>query len=194
MGHIDFVCAYVADKKCHIIAITETWLKPSTSDDLIRIDDYFLLRNDSRHCMGRGVACYVHNSLITTILSISVNDIINEPAFIIFNIAYSPRDTIFFTVIYRRPKGLLLNTFINEFCNYYSHYKNVIIAGDLNCDLLTQNFAAIIIFKMQYNLFHCRYLDQNKHITQLHQTLYWTCFELMIFLRYQHLLNQMLYS
>lgn len=41
--------------------------------------------------------------------------------------------------MYRRPKGHLLTDFFNVFNNYSHAYKNIIISGDLNCNLLSDD-------------------------------------------------------
>ncbi|KAK0176940.1 hypothetical protein PV328_001038 [Microctonus aethiopoides] len=45
----------------------------------------------------------------------------------------------------KRPKGILLNNFMQSFNTYYPHYKNITLAGDLNCNLLAQGFEALTI-------------------------------------------------
>lgn len=47
-----------------------------------------------------------------------------------------------FTSIYRRLKGHLLNDFVAELSRYSHTYKNIILSGDLNCNLLSDNFEA----------------------------------------------------
>lgn len=126
----------------HIIYISETWLKPTITDELVKLENYYLIRNDRRLAKGGGVACYIHTSLKTTILQLSPNTTFNEPEYIIFALNDGSHDGILFTSIYRRPKGLLLNAFINCFSNYYPHFKNVLIAGDINCNHLNECFEA----------------------------------------------------
>lgn len=60
-----------------------------------------------------------------TILSFLLNDFINEPEFMIVKIPYPKHDSNLFVSIYRRPEGLLFNTFIDEFCKHYPNLKNV---------------------------------------------------------------------
>lgn len=45
-------------------------------------------------------------------------------------------------MIYRRPKGLLLNDFINDFSRFSHAFQNIILSVDLNCNLLANNFEA----------------------------------------------------
>lgn len=113
----------------HIISISATWLNPSIPNSLVNIDGFYLLRNDRTLCEGGGVARYIHESLITNILSLSCNTTINDPKFVIMKVSTASQDNLLFSSIYRRPKRLLFNTFISEFSKYYSHFQNVILAG-----------------------------------------------------------------
>lgn len=130
------------DHNCHILSISETWLKPNMLDGLVYIEGNFFIRNDRKCCMGGGVACYISNVLKTTILSQSTNAILNEPEFIIFNVSHLSQFNILIASVYRRPKGILFNLFLNEFDEFYPNATDVIIMGDLNCDLLSQSFEA----------------------------------------------------
>lgn len=49
---------------------------------------------------------------------------------------------ILLSCVYRRPRGLLLNDFFNIYLKLGPDFKNCIIAGDLNCNLLVSDTAA----------------------------------------------------
>lgn len=95
--------------------------------------------------MGSVVTCNVYNSLEAPILSVSSNDTITESEYSISRIESSNYDNILFASIYRRSQRLPSNSFGNSFCNIYPNFKNSIITGDLNCDLLTNNFEATYV-------------------------------------------------
>lgn len=109
---------------------------------MVEIHGYFLLRNDRTLCLGVGVACFVKNLFKSTIILMSPNLTLNEPEFMIVKIILPNQDSILLATLYRRPKGILLNKFINVFNIYYTGARNVIITGDLNCDLLSHTFEA----------------------------------------------------
>ena len=44
------------------------------SDDLIRLENYFFIRNDRKGKEGGGVACYIHYSLKARVLASSPNN------------------------------------------------------------------------------------------------------------------------
>lgn len=98
--------------------------------------------------MGGGMACYIKNTFKSTILSISSNETLNEPEYIITKTTLPSMDTILLASIYRRPKGILFNVFVQEFCKHYPTVKNVVVTGDLNCNLLSKNFEATYLRDM----------------------------------------------
>lgn len=105
------------------------------------LDSYTLLRNDRVGKLGGGVGIYIHNSLRFKILALSPSPFSNAPEFLILEIC-APRCKFLFSTIYRRPKGILLEGFLSEFAKHLHHYSSVIITGDLNCDLSSENFEA----------------------------------------------------
>ena len=46
LGHLDLVKVHLHSNFYHIISISETWLHDGIPDDMIRLDDYLLVRND----------------------------------------------------------------------------------------------------------------------------------------------------
>lgn len=91
---------------------------------------------------GGGVACYIHDSLTYRVLDASQNSQLNYPEFLILDIKFRSGASLLLAVVYRRPNGLLLSEFIVKLNLYSSAFKNVVIAGDLNCNLLTTNFES----------------------------------------------------
>lgn len=83
--------------------------------------------------------CYIHNSLKVRILQSSSGQVLNDPEYLLLEIINPNICSLLFTCIYRRPKGHLLTDFLNVFNNYSHAYKNIIISGDLNCNLLSDD-------------------------------------------------------
>ena len=46
LGHIDLIKAHLDSHFYHIISISETWLHSDISDDMVRLGDFTLIRND----------------------------------------------------------------------------------------------------------------------------------------------------
>ncbi|XP_074096374.1 uncharacterized protein LOC141525708 [Cotesia typhae] len=119
----------VAETKPHVIALTETWLKPVHDYSVFCLDDYMIFRRDrnlinsktGRVFMGGGVACLVHKSLKSKILHVSVTDHINQPEYLIIDVVSVSNCHLLLAVIYRRPQG------------------------DLNCDLLESSYVSNLL-------------------------------------------------
>lgn len=149
-GHIAQFVDLVAGTKPHIIALTETWLKSAHDNSIFSLDNYSIFRRDrglvhpetGRHVMGGGVACLIHNSLKAKIVHVSFSDHINQPEYIILDVVSNSAMHLLLSVIYRRPKGNLLNEFFETIMKMMPNYNNLIITGDLNCDLLESSYIS----------------------------------------------------
>lgn len=127
--------------------MVETWLNP---DIFISLKNYTIIRRDrglvddsGRYVRGGGVACFILNSLKSKVLYISEVNLLNNPEFILLDITLPSKTHVFVSSIYRRPQGNLLNNFFVEFGKLYPHFKNIVIMGDLNCNLLKSDRASV---------------------------------------------------
>ncbi|CAG5100599.1 Protein of unknown function [Cotesia congregata] len=136
--------------KPDIIVLVETWLKPSIDNNIFSLDDYFIIRRDrilkhtdtNRYIQGGGIACLIHRSLKAKVLHISTSDHLNQPEFMIVDVTLTSGSHLLLSCVYRRPKGLFLNEFFDIFSKLYPNFNNIIIAGDLNCNLLDDSYTA----------------------------------------------------
>ena len=113
LGHLDLVKVHLYSNFYHIISISETWLHDGIPDDMIRLGDYLLVRNDREGKRGGGVACYVHKSLEVRLLAASPSVCSNSPEYMILEISCPGADSLLFTTMYKRPKAILFNEFFN---------------------------------------------------------------------------------
>ncbi len=60
---IDKLRLFISKNPFDVIAVSETWLKPSTPNDEIDIPNYSIYRNDRTDKTGGGMAFYVRNGL-----------------------------------------------------------------------------------------------------------------------------------
>lgn len=125
-----------------MIAITETWLHSLISDDLVKFDNHVLMRHGRQVKRGGGIAVYVHESLKVKVLELSPNSTLNDSEYIISELSSSDNHPVLFSTIYRRLKGTLFTEFLNVISRHSFAYSNIIINGDLNCDLLNVNFES----------------------------------------------------
>ncbi|CAG5096869.1 Protein of unknown function [Cotesia congregata] len=171
-SNINQLTNLVAEIQPHIVALTETWLKPIINNSLFNLDNYTIFRRDrnvthsdtGRLLKGRGVACLIHRTLKATLLHISTSDHLNEPEFLIIDITSTSGSHIILSVIYRRPGGNLLN-FFDIHSKLTTKYKNFIITGDLNCDLLDSTYTSnhLKTFISELSI-HCVPYNSTHHI------------------------------
>ena len=140
--HLDLVKAHLHFNFYHIISISETSLHDGIPDDMIRLGDYLLLRNVREGKRGGGVACYVHKSLGVRLLAASPSVFSNFHEYMILEIGCPGTNSLLFTSMYRRPEAISFDEFFNVYSRYSFAYKNIIIGGDLNCNLLGASFEA----------------------------------------------------
>ncbi|CAG5100621.1 Protein of unknown function [Cotesia congregata] len=168
--------ALVNDLQPHIITVVEAWLNPgvdiSLKDYMIVRRDRGLINQDGRYMRGGGIACFFHAALKTKILFSSESQDINHPEYLIIDVVLPSTVHILLSAIYRRPQGHLLDNFFVQFNKFYSTYNNIVIMGDLNCNLLKSDRPAnhLKSFIAESNL-HCIPYGATFHTTETHSWL-----------------------
>ena len=142
--------AVFSSLKLVCLAITESWMKPSLSDNLVRLDGYRLYRHDRINRRGGGVAVYVRDDVSVVILAQSEEEH-NQSEFIILELSFKSQRILLATV-YRTSEATILN-FENEITKFLNHYQHVFICGDFNYDLLT-NETSVINFRDLFSSFN----------------------------------------
>ncbi|CAD6227322.1 GSCOCG00011978001-RA-CDS, partial [Cotesia congregata] len=97
---------------------------------------------------------------------------INHPEYLIIDVVLPSTVHILLSAIYRRPQGHLLDNFFVQFNKFYSTYNNIVIMGDLNCNLLKSDRPAnhLKSFIAESNL-HCIPYGATFHTTETHSWL-----------------------
>lgn len=152
LAHKPEIDSYFDNEFFHIISICETWLHSGIQDALIKKPDYYIIRNDREGMRGGGVACYIHQSLKAKLLDASSGVFTNSPEFLILEITASNGEKLLFTSMYRRPEGQLFANFITSYNKFAHAYKNIIITGDLNCNIFGNNTYSTYLKDMIYSL------------------------------------------
>ena len=136
LKNIDELRSIVMKKQIHIFAFNETRLDDSIRSSEIEIPHYFIVRKD-RNRSGGGVAIYIHESLIYSVLE---HDFLSHLEAIPTIIRLKNTKPIIFINWYRPPNSK------NEVFNYYDELISfasgfnchLIMMGDTNCDILKQ--------------------------------------------------------
>lgn len=141
-AHINQVRLWSSANFAHVISISETWLHAHIQDALVELKDYFLIRKDRDGREGGGIAVYIHNSLKAKIIYASPTEFTGSPEFLILEIRNDSSESLLLTSMYRRPNSELLNNFAAILERFSHAYKNIVITGDLNCNMLTNDSEA----------------------------------------------------
>ena len=81
-------------------------------------------------------------SLRVRLLAASPGVFYNSPKYVILEDGCPGAESLLCTTMYRRPKAILFDDFFNVLSSYSFAYKNIIIGGHLNCNLLGAGFEA----------------------------------------------------
>ena len=134
------------ERNIDVISIAESWLTPDHDSSHFSIPNYDLLRNDRglksitgkrKYMQAGGVACYIRSDIRYEVLEAPQITDFNETEFMLISLELEQR--LLLASVYRRPKGNVLNEFFIMLQIYTHLYNNIIIAGDLNSDLLDCN-------------------------------------------------------
>lgn len=91
-----------------------------------------------QYIQGGGTACYIRDDLRYAIIEAPQISNINDTEYLLLSIDCARK--LLIGSIYRRPKGRSLGNFFASLQNIDHSYKNVVLARDLNSDLLIDDF------------------------------------------------------
>lgn len=114
-AHLDEFRHYFSGARYHIIGVSETWLRPEITDDMVELQGYTLLRNDRRDRVGRGVAIYILDSLRGTLVDCSENEVQGRLEFIMVDIQVVGASRLLLAIVYRPPHAGYLGDFEEVF-------------------------------------------------------------------------------
>lgn len=139
-AHIDVFRNFFGMMDCHIICLSETWLRPGITDAMVRLPGYSLYRCDRLSGMGGGVAFYLADHLAASILCSSETATRARPEYIVAEIAANYRSRLLLAVVYRPPNTGYLNEFFQRILELQVNYRYLIIFGDFNADMMRDTF------------------------------------------------------
>lgn len=131
--HFDYLTELFLSCKVHVIAVSESWLKPSLDAQL---PQYNLFRNDRLNKGGGGVGLYIRHDLAAEVVTASPSEYSSKCEFLFVKSSVGHKKFLI-GVIYKPP------SVDKNFCDYeeslssfIADYDDVIILGDHNSDLL----------------------------------------------------------
>lgn len=144
-----------------VICISETWLWPKFKDSLFSLDNYQLFRAD-RGTLGGGVAMYIRKGISCKVkmksnfgdsLEFIFVEISNGTEKLLIGTVYRPNNRTNYDILLEKLDLLCLD------------YTSIILCGDFNCNVLSDNSIAS---EMQYqglNLVNSIYPTHYSHVS-----------------------------
>lgn len=138
-GHIDEVRTVFRHQIFDLIAVSESWLKPSIPSSEVSLPGYYLLRNDRVNKKCGGVAVYIKSNLKAKVLFNTPHEYSAKPEFMFIEIELPNLDLLLFGTCYRPPKIGHFTDFESALLRYMPNYRRVLVMGDMNTDLQMTN-------------------------------------------------------
>lgn len=133
--HIDELRILMSDKPLDVLCINESKLDNSTTNELIGLEGYNLVRRD-RNIFGGGVCVYLRDSINYT----RRHDLEENELEIIVLEIMKPNSQPFLVINWYRPPNspvIMFDQFEKVLDKIDNKYKEIYILGDLNCNLLS---------------------------------------------------------
>lgn len=127
-----------------LIMISETWLSPNSAVNLLQLPGYKFLYSSRTNKKGGGVGMYVRENLNYELKSDLMGKMFDYCEYIVLEIIIPGIRNILAISMYR-PPDVSIDNFNNSFTEFFLHHNlmkkkyQLILAGDLNIDLLKSN-------------------------------------------------------
>ncbi|KAL1452280.1 hypothetical protein WDU94_006566 [Cyamophila willieti] len=128
------------------LLVSETFLRPSIPSSMVSFFGYNLIRNDRLHKKRGGVAIYLRSDFSYSIVAKSDGYVEGSMEFLILEVIVN-NNKLLLAVVYRPPdlsKTSFSSDFQNLLSNYIPVYSDIIIMGDMNCNLLEPSTSDIM--------------------------------------------------
>ncbi|XP_046395714.1 uncharacterized protein LOC124162953 [Ischnura elegans] len=147
LAHFEEFKLYYHTNVVHVIGVSETWLKPSVTSNVVSLPDFTLYRNDRETKRGGGVGLYIHSSLKSKRVGRSTNSCEVMLEYILVEIINN-HSKMLIGVVYNPPKSNNLSDFEIMLASKVPMYDNVVIMGDFNIDISTRNVRSDILLNI----------------------------------------------
>lgn len=140
------------DSGTDIVCVSETWFTPEISDNVIASNGFNLFRND-RFSHGGGVAIFIRKDIPCKLLRKSNKD--EKVEYIFIEVTLNTRKLLIGSV-YRPNRTIPYDMFKELVQNISLEYDDVIIAGDLNSNILkeyhlVESFTSIGLYNVNFD-------------------------------------------
>ena len=168
-----------------LLAVVETWLDASHSDQEVNISNYNLLRSDRSLEPNRGgIAIYYRNDLDVTLLHLRSHNITCKCENMWLRVKVSECRIFTMGVVYRSPQNINLTEHITADLESIAAMKYpILIVGDFNLDLLGNSSSTSFYRDTMTSFLLHQLLDEPTRVTETSATLIdhvWTSNEELI--------------
>lgn len=157
-----------------VFTISETWLNSTVRNGEISVDGYRLVRLDRISKSGGGVCAYVRNSLKIKKLEDLTASSANGFQQLWFSLQHKKLKSLLVCTAYR-PPGCPITCFNEDFVPKYLQAltlrKDIIIAGDLNCNLLSDSLESRALKDLCTSMNLSQFIFKPTRITETTETL-----------------------
>ena len=170
VNKIDEVRAALLDaKRPTVLGMSETWLNDTISDGEVSISSFSIYRKDRKGRRGGGILVYVHNSCRCR----RRNDLEKDDVEAIWLEVHLRPHTILLCNVYRPPSSnsSTLPNNIDMVEAATSEGKEVVVLGDLNCNLLSSNQLGDELKSGMENLLLMQLITEPTRVTKSSQSL-----------------------
>ena len=130
------------EKNFDILSFSETWFNTSVSNASVHLDGYNIFRLDRLRKKGGGVCAYVKSSLKVKTLKDLTRTSDSGLQQLWLQIQHKHLKSVIVCIVYRPPDSAI-SCLTDELMPSYTHAlslkKSIILTGDLNCDLMSDN-------------------------------------------------------
>ncbi|KAL7293045.1 hypothetical protein TKK_0013489 [Trichogramma kaykai] len=125
----------VYNQNFYIIAVTETFLKPTHNTSPLSLPGFNFYHHDRLKRKGGGVGLYVRSDFKVSTIFTSDQRYLNRPEYAMYSIEHCSFKLLL-AVVYRHPKAAYPFTFFDTISEILHQYKNVLILGDFNISMI----------------------------------------------------------
>ena len=130
------------ERDFEILTISEKWFTSSVSNSVVEIHGYQVHRLDRLGKAGAGVCAYVKSTLKVKVLK-DLTEISESGLHQLWiQVQNKKLRSLLVCVVYRPPEigtACLENELLPKYIEALSRNKHIVLTGDLNCDLLSDN-------------------------------------------------------
>lgn len=129
-----------ASSAVDVICVSETWFDPAISDSIFNLQGFKLFRADRERHAG-GVAIYVRHDIKCCVKLKS--DASSPIEYLFLELIMAEKRKILLACVYRPHHGIDTSDLMSRIESLSLFYNDVIIAGDLNSNLLNANSLSV---------------------------------------------------